>query len=97
ELEEDRQTEYDKLSKAIARSISQNGADAEETVALYLKRARVLNLSLNRIRIALRLVAANRGKRTLVFHEDIEACDLIQTVLSENGVRCGIYHSKMRL
>ncbi|MBZ4110683.1 DEAD/DEAH box helicase, partial [Escherichia fergusonii] len=42
-------------------------------------------------------VAANRGKRTLVFHEDIEACDLIQTVLSENGVRCGIYHSKMRL
>lgn len=97
ELEEDRQNEYDKLSKAISRSISQRGADAEETIALYLKRARVLNLSLNRIRIALRLVAANRGKRTLVFHEDIEACDLIQAVLSENGVRCGMYHSKMKL
>ena len=97
ELEEDRQAEYDKLSKAIARSISQNGSEAEETIALYLKRARVLNLSLNRIRIALRLVAANRAKRTLVFHEDIEACDLIQTVLKENGVRCGVYHSKMKL
>jgi superfamily II DNA or RNA helicase len=97
ELEEERQVEYDKLSKAIARSINQHGADAEKTIALYLKRARVLNLSLNRIRIALRLVAANRGKRTLVFHEDIEACDLIQGVLRENGVRCGGYHSKMEL
>lgn len=97
ELEEDRQAEYDKLSKAIARSISQYGPEAEKTIALFLKRARVLNLSLNRIRLALKLVAANRGKRTLIFHEDIEACDLIHAVLTENGVRSGVYHSKMQL
>lgn len=97
ELEKDRQAEYDKLSKAIARSISQHGAEADETIALFLKRARVLNLSLNRIRLALKLAAANRGKRTLIFHEDIEACDLIHSVLSENGVRSGVYHSKLPL
>lgn len=97
ELEEDRQLEYDKLSKAIARSINQHGSEAEETIALFLKRARVLNLSLNRIRLALKLAAANRGKRTLIFHEDIEACDLIHSVLAENGVKSGVYHSKMPL
>jgi superfamily II DNA or RNA helicase len=97
ELEENRQTEYDKLSKSIARSIGRYGPDAQETIALFLKRARVLNLSLNRIRLALKLVAANRGKRTLIFHEDIEACDLIHNVLAENGVRSGVYHSKMQL
>lgn len=97
ELEESRQAEYDKLSKAIARSISQRGAEAEETIALFLKRARVLNLSLNRIRLALKLVAVNRGRRTLIFHEDIEACDLIHGVLTENGVKSGVYHSKMPL
>ncbi|KAB2310971.1 DEAD/DEAH box helicase [Betaproteobacteria bacterium SCN2] len=97
ELEEDRQTEYDKLSKAIARSISRNGPESDETIALFLKRARVLNLSLNRIRLALKLVAANRGKRTLIFHEDIEACDLIHSILAENGVKSGVYHSKMHL
>ncbi len=97
DLEEDRQAEYDKLSKAIARSISQHGAEAEETIALFLKRARVLNLSLNRIKLALKLASANRGKRTLIFHEDIEACDLIHGVLAENGVRSGVYHSKMPL
>jgi len=97
ELEADRQAEYDNLSKAIARSISKYGAEADETIAIFLKRARVLNLSLNRIRLALRLVASNRGKRTLIFHEDIEACDLIHRVLAENGIRSGVYHSKMPL
>lgn len=97
QLEEDRQKEYDRLSGAIARSISRYGPEASETIGLFLKRARVLNLSLNRITLTLKLVAANRGKRTLVFHEDIEACNLIHGVLSENGVRSGVYHSKMRL
>ena len=97
ELEEDRQKEYEKLSRSIARSISRFGPEAEETIALFLKRARVLNLSLNRVRLAIRLIAANRGKRTLVFHEDIEACNLIHSVLAENGVRSGVYHSKMPL
>ncbi len=96
-LEEDRQKEYDKLSRSIARSIQRMGADAPETVALFLKRARILNLSLNRVKIALKLIAANKGKRTLVFHEDIEACELIHHVLTENGVKNGIYHSKMTL
>jgi superfamily II DNA or RNA helicase len=97
ELEEDRQQEYDKLSKAIARSIDKHGPEAEETVALFLRRARVLNLSLNRVRLTLKLVAANRGKRTLVFHEDIEACNLIHEILLENGVKSGVYHSKLAL
>ncbi len=33
----------------------------------------------------------------LVFHEDIEACNLIHQVLIENGVSVGVYHSKLRL
>lgn len=97
DLEEDRQREYDKLSKAIARSIARYGSDSEESVRLYLRRARLMNLSLNRIRLALKLVAKHRGERVLVFHEDIEACDLIHRALIENGVRAGVYHSKMRL
>lgn len=95
ELEPERQAEYDKLTKGIARSISQHGVEADETVALFLKRARTLNLSLNRIKIAMQLVAANKGKRTLVFHEDVDACNLIHSILDENGVKAGVYHSKM--
>jgi superfamily II DNA or RNA helicase len=39
ELESDRQEEYDRLTKAIARSIARNGADAEQSVALMRDRS----------------------------------------------------------
>ncbi len=97
ELESDRQQEYDKLTKAIARAIDKYGPDAPETVMLFLRRTRVMNLSLNRVRLAVRLVAAHRGQRVLVFHENIEACDLIHQVLIENGVSSSVYHSKIPL
>lgn len=97
DLEPERIEEYERLTKAIARSARMRGADAEETVALYLKRARVVNLSLNRIRLTAKLVAAHRRERTLIFHEDIDACELINTILKEVGVRSAVYHSRMRL
>ena len=77
--------------------MQQDGPESERTIALMLKRARVLNLSLNRVKIALKLVAMNRSKRTLIFHEDIQACEIIASVLQKSGVPSGIYHSKMPL
>ncbi|MBI1262749.1 MAG: DEAD/DEAH box helicase [Rhizobiales bacterium] len=97
ELEPERQADYNKLTKAIARSMSHNGADDEKTIALLLRRARVMNLSINRIRLTLRLIRAHKGARTIVFHEDIEACDVIQEILNEAGIRAGVYHSKLKL
>ena len=60
-------------------------------------RPRIRRLSLNRIRLTLKLLAGNRGKRALVFHEDIEACDLMHAILLENDVKSGVYHSKLTL
>jgi superfamily II DNA or RNA helicase len=97
ELEPERQQEYDRLTKAIARAIRKNGIEATETVGLLLRRARVLNLSINRVKLALQIIAANRGRRILVFHEDIEACDLINHILLDNNVKSGVYHSKLGL
>ncbi|MFC0633860.1 DEAD/DEAH box helicase [Brevundimonas balnearis] len=95
ELEPESQAEYDKLTRAIARTIDRFGPEAPESVALMLRRARVLNLSMARVRLTLRLVARHRGQRILIFHESVEACILIHAVLIENGVKAGIYHSKM--
>lgn len=94
-LEDECKTEYNKISKSIALSISKNGADSEKTISLYIKRSRILNLSTARIRLAIKIIATNPGKRTLIFHEDIEACNIIHTILAENGIKCGVYHSKM--
>lgn len=95
ELEPEIAEKYDKLTRAIARSISVNGYEAPETIALLLRRSRVLNLSKTRIRIAMKLIAENRGQKIVVFHEDIGACNVMGEVLRECGVRAGIYHSRM--
>ena len=97
DLEEDRKEEYDKLTKAISRSIHMRGMEDDKTIALLLRRARILNLSLNRIRLALRIVASHQGQRIIIFHEDIEACEVIMEVLSQANIRVGIYHSRMKL
>ena len=60
DLEEERMEEYDKLTKAIARKAGKLGLDSEEVVPLLLKRTRIVNLSLKRIEIALRLVRVHR-------------------------------------
>lgn len=93
ELEEDRAEGYAKLTRSIGRAISQNGPDDPDTVRLYLRRARLLNLSPRRVEITLRLIAAHRGRRTLVFHEDVEACSVIHDVLTQAGLRSALYHS----
>jgi superfamily II DNA or RNA helicase len=97
DLEDDRQAEYDKLTKSIARCISNEGAESEKAIALMLKRARVLNLSLNRVKIALKIIAKHAGSQTIVFHEDIDACETIYEVLHEHGIPAGVYHSRMPL
>jgi superfamily II DNA or RNA helicase len=97
DLEEDRQAEYDKLTRAIGRSINTRGVEDERTISLLLKRARILNLSMNRVRLALRIISRHKSSRIIVFHEDIDACNVIHQVLTEANVRSGVYHSKLKL
>lgn len=96
DLEDDRAEEYEKLTKSIARTAGRFGFDSERVVPLLLRRTRVLNLSLKRVEIALRLVKTHRDQRVLVFHEDVEACNLIYGILSEAEFRVGVYHSRLK-
>ena len=95
ELEPERAEEYERLTRKIARVVAKLGPEAPEAVALYLRRARALNLSQNRVVLTLKLIAARRGQRTIVFHEDVEACEVIAEVLRANGISAAAYHSKL--
>ena len=97
DLESDRQVMYDNITKSIARIIRTEGHESPRALALLLRRTRILNFSDNRIRLAVKIVAANQGKRVLVFHEDIAACDVIAKILEAHRVPSGVYHSKLSL
>jgi superfamily II DNA or RNA helicase len=93
ELDGDTSAKYARLTKSIAKSIDQHGPEAQETVSLYLRRARVLNMAPDRVRLALALVRRNVGQKTIIFHEDIASCNVIDEVLRSSGYRSGVYHS----
>lgn len=95
DFEPDEAARYDKLTRAISIAVDRHGIDSPEALRLMLRRTRVSNLSLARIRIAARLVAQNPHRRILLFHEDIAACDLIHSILRDNHVPSGVYHSRV--
>jgi superfamily II DNA or RNA helicase len=47
--------------------------------------------------VALRLVARHKGRRILIFHEDISACEVIASALKHFGVPVAVYHSRVPL
>lgn len=93
ELDGDTSAKYSRLTKSIAKSIDRHGPEAQETVSLYLRRARVLNMAPDRVRLALALVRRHAGQKTIIFHEDIASCNVIDEVLRASGYRSGVYHS----
>ncbi len=93
DLEEELRQQVDKATKGIALAMKKYGPEAQETISLLLKRARLVNLSFNRVELAVRLVAKHRGSRTIVFHEDIGACEVLHEAISAIGVSCKVYHS----
>jgi len=97
DFDAEEQAQYDKLTKSIRLAINRYGVESDEAVRLMLRRSRLSNLSLTRIRLAARLVAQNRGKKILLFHEDTEACDLLAQILNEHKLDAAVYHSKIPL
>lgn len=97
EFSEEEQAEYTRLTNAIQASIKNNGIDSDKTIIHMLKRTRFTNSCPERVKIALRLIARHRSQRILIFHEDIEACEVLFAALKENSIAAGIYHSKMPL
>lgn len=97
DFEPELREKYDKMTKSIQIAARKFGQESPEVIRLLLRRSQLANSSPSRIRIAARIVARNKDRRIMVFHEDISACEILNKALSENGVRSTIYHSKLRV
>jgi superfamily II DNA or RNA helicase len=97
EFEDEEQKKYDRLTKAIRGSAAKLGFEAPETIALLLRRSRLSNASPKRVEVTLRIVARHKGRRILIFHEDIAACEVIANALKHFGISAEVFHSKVPL
>jgi len=85
--------EYTKLSKKLAQAFSRR--DEEKIKKFAMLRAQISRNATSRIPTASLIVEQHRGKRIIVFHEEIQKAELIADVLKKRGHSVAIYHSQM--
>ncbi len=96
DLLKDEKIKYNKLTRSIALKLRQREkkAVAEEQIKRLLqRRAAISSGAKMRIPVAAKIVDANRSQRTIVFHERVDAANILLKVLQERNHSATIYHS----
>jgi superfamily II DNA or RNA helicase len=85
--------EYKKLTQRLGIAISQGDSDKIKRIAIL--RSSVSKNAAARIPAACALVEKNLGKRIVIFHEEIQAAEVIHRILQKRNILSTIYHSKI--
>lgn len=92
------QSTYESLTKKIQATsrMHASGKCPEEVVKrLLMRRARVSNNAKKRIPVAIKLATMNPGERTIIFHESIQAANILFETLNALRKSVTIYHSRL--
>lgn len=98
DLTDAEEDEYTAISRRVAQLTSrqQRGEDVEIALKASLqRRARVSALASMRVPVAARIACDWPNRRTIIFHESIEAAEMISTLIQARGRRAATYHSRM--
>ena len=87
-------SEYDRISKQIGIAMGR-GDEEDHLQTLLRRRSRLCNSAEYRIPVTIRILADNRGSRTLVFHESINAANSIHDILKKQNHSVALYHSRL--
>ena len=85
--------EYLKLSQSMALAYSKGNED--QATILARMRASVSRNAARRIPAAVAIAEQNRGRRIIVFHEEIKSAEVLLKLLHDRGHSVGIYHSQL--
>jgi superfamily II DNA or RNA helicase len=85
--------EYNKFSRRIAQAMSKG--DMDKVARLSILRSQVSRNAESRIPTACLIAEENKGKRIIIFHEEISKANLIFEILNKRRQSVGIYHSQM--
>lgn len=98
DFQKEEQKKYNQLTRKAAilfRKLPRD-PDAENKLKVVLRnRATVSNSAKMRLPVAAKLVLANRGARTLVFHEQVAGAESLVKLLRQKQMSVTIYHSKI--
>lgn len=87
------QDRYDKASRSLGIALSQG--DEERAKQIAMRRSSISKNAVARVTATVALLERLRGKKVIVFHEDIAMADLISSLLNDRGHRVVTFHSKI--
>ena len=98
-MTEEEQRRYNLLTRKLApffRRREKGEPHAEEAVERLLReRARVATSARARLPTAVRIVERHRGERAIIFHEQIDAAEVLTALLARRSHRAAAYHSAL--
>lgn len=95
-LTAEERAKYEAFSRRIVATMRRrdSGAEVDDQIERLLRdRARVSTSARSRLPMTIRLVEAHRLEKSIVFHEQIQAADIIVRTLVDRRHRAAAYHS----
>lgn len=96
EMLSDEKESFDKLSRRIAAErakIVKGKGSEEKLVRMLHQRAAVLSTVTMRIPVAVKLAERHSGRRTIIFHERVDAANKLLSILRSRKRSATIYHA----
>lgn len=92
-LTESEQKKYDSATRSLGRALSNGEDDRAKQIAM--RRASISKNAVARVTATVVLAERLRGRKMIVFHEDIAMADVIAEALHRRNHRVVAYHSKI--
>lgn len=90
---EEEQTRYDKATKSLGIALAQG--DEERAKQIAMRRSSISKNAISRVTTTIGLMEKLRGKKVIIFHEDIAMANLISSLLKDKHHRVAAFHSKI--
>jgi superfamily II DNA or RNA helicase len=90
---DDEQSKYDKATKSLGIALSQG--DDERAKQIAMRRSSISKNAISRVTMTIALMEKLRGKKVIIFHEDISIANLIASLLKDKHHRVAAFHSKI--
>lgn len=90
---EEEQQKFNRLSRSLSLAMSRDDLEAAKSIAM--RRAAVSKSAVSRVTGTVRLMENLRGRKTIIFHEDIKTANLIAHLLRQREHRTVVFHSQV--
>lgn len=97
-MSESEQVDYKQHSAKVGRiagAVKSGKADMHQLKLALIARSRTATRVMSRLVTAALLAKQHKGDRTIIFHEQIQGCDVLNKSLRKAGINSTVYHSKL--